>query len=406
VSTESRARHVFIAESVRTPFGRRGGALRFVHPVDLLGAALTACIERSAIDPEQVGQIVGGCVEQVGEQTANPVRNAWIEAGYPDSVAAVSIDSACGSSQQAVGMAAALVAAGVIDVAVACGLASMTRLPIASSFDINVEPVPTRRLSQRDLMTEFGEYSRFGPGQFGCAERLAEIYRIERGDCDQFGFQSQRSAKDAWDDGRFDDEVVTLEVPWTDGEDHEPTGSRKVDRDEGLRDTSLAQLAALSPIAHPQGVHTAGTASQISDGATALLIAAESALVRLGLNPIARIVDHCHVGVDPVLMLEGPIPATRLLLERNGLDIDDIDVFEVNEAFASVPLAWLRALGAEEARLNPNGGAIALGHPVGATGGRLVGTAARELQRRGGRRALVAMCAGGGLGTGTLLERV
>jgi acetyl-CoA C-acetyltransferase len=376
-----------------------------MHPADLLGSVLQACVDRAGIDPSDIGQIVGGCVEPVGEQAANVTRTAWLDAGLPETVAAISIDSACGSAQQAVSLAASLVASGAVDVALGCGLSSMSRLPIAASFNIGFDVPPTRRTTGSSLGSEFASQSaEYGPGQFGCAERLADLYGVDRAMADQFGFQSQQRAQRAWAEGRFDREVVAIEAPVVGG-DASIAQFATIARDGGLRETSLEKLAQLKPLSRPNGVHTAGTASQISDGAAAVLLATRSRATELGMRPRARIVDHCHVGVDPLLMLSGPLAATQRLLERNALTIEDIDVYEINEAFAAVPLMWARVFDADPERLNPNGGAIALGHPVGATGARLIVSALHELERRDASLALVSMCAGGGLGTATLIER-
>ena len=387
---------VVIVEAVRSPLGRRNGALASVHPADLLAAVQTAAIERAGIDPRAVGQVVGGCVSQVGEQTFNIARTAWLTAGLPLEVAATTVDSQCGSSQQATNLATALVASGVVDVALACGVESMSRIPLGAAIRGDFgRPTPK---------SYFGRYE--VTSQFEGAERIAERWGITRDDCDRFGLASQERAARAWVEGRFDREVVTIEAPEVDAEGT-PTGStRTVARDEGLRETSLEALARLKPVAREDGVHTAGSSSQITDGAAAVLLTTAARARDLGLRPRARIVDQCLVGVDPVLMLTGPIDATRRITERTGLGVRDFDVVEINEAFASVVLAWERELGADMEKVNPSGGAIALGHPVGATGARLVTTALHELERSDGTHALVTMCCGGGLGTGTVIERL
>jgi acetyl-CoA C-acetyltransferase len=386
---------VVIVEAVRTPLGRRNGGLAGVHPAELLGAVQKAAVERSGIDSARIGQVVAGCVSQVGEQTFDIGRTAWLTAGLPIEVAATTVDSQCGSSQQATNLAAALIAAGTVDVALACGVESMSRVPLG----VAVSQGPGRPLPKRYF--ERFEYAT----QFEGAERIADKWGITRQDCDQFGLQSQQRARAAWVEGRFEREVLPIDAP--DLEDGEPTGAtHRVERDEGLRETSLEALAALKPVAREDGVHTAGSSSQITDGAAAVLLASASAAAELGLRPRARVVDQCLVGVDPVLMLTGPIDATHRLLGRTGLAIGDFDTIEINEAFASVVLAWEHELHPDDAVVNPNGGAIALGHPVGATGARLVTTALHELERVDGRYALVTMCCGGGLGTGTILERV
>jgi acetyl-CoA C-acetyltransferase len=389
---------VVIIEAVRTPVGRRNGGLAGVHPVDLLGTALTEVIDRSGIDPSEVGQVVTGCVSQVGEQSFNVGRTAWLAAGLPQSVAATTVDTQCGSSQQATNLATALVAAGVVDVAVASGVELMSRIPIGSNSSKKLGlgvPIPKTYFSQYEFTS-----------QFEGAERIATKWGISRADTDEFGLLSQQRAAQAWDEGRFDSQIVPVAAPVLDDEGN-PTGeSRLIQRDEGLRETSLEKLSQLKPVARPDGVHTAGSSSQISDGAAAILVTTREKAAALGLTPRARILDTCLVGVDPVLMLTGPIDATRHMLTRTGMSLDDIDLVEINEAFASVVLAWQRELGADIERTNPNGGAIALGHPLGGTGAVLMTKALHEIERTDKSTALVTMCCGGGLGTGTLLERV
>jgi len=389
---------VVIVEAVRTPVGRRNGALSSVHPADLLGTALTALVERSGIDPGVVEQVVGGCVSQVGEQSFNTTRTAWLSAGLPLETAATTVDTQCGSSQQATNLATSLVGAGVADVAVACGVELMSRIPIGSNSSKKLGlgvPIPK---------AYFGQYE--FTSQFEGAERIAEKWGISRDDTDAFGFRSQQLAAQAWAEGRFGTQVVEVDAPDVDDEGKPLDTTHHVARDEGLRETTLEKLATLKPVAREDGVHTAGSSSQISDGAAALLLMTAERAAALGLTPRARVVDTCLVGVDPVLMLTGPIDATQRLVERTGIGVDQIDVFEVNEAFASVVLAWQKELGVDPDRVNPNGGAIALGHPLGATGSVLVTKALHELERTGGRYGLVSMCCGGGLGTGTLIERL
>jgi acetyl-CoA C-acetyltransferase len=387
---------VVIVEAVRSPLGRRNGGLATVHPAELLSSVQRAAIERSGIDPAAVGQVIGGCVSQVGEQTFNIARTAWLSAGLPLSVAATTVDSQCGSSQQATNLAAALVKAGVIDVALSCGVESMSRVPLGAAVRGEFgRPTPKSYAEHYELTS-----------QFEGAERIADKWGVTRDDCDRFGLLSQQRAQQAWAEGRFEREVVAIDAP-TLAEDGSPSGeTHRVERDEGLRETSLEKLAALKPVARENGVHTAGSSSQITDGAAAVILTTVARARDLGLRPRARVVDQCLVGVDPVLMLTGPIDATQHLLERNRLEMSDIDIVEINEAFASVVLAWERELGADSERVNPNGGAIALGHPVGATGARLITTALHELERRDAALALVTMCCGGGLGSGTLIERV
>ncbi len=390
------ANDVVIVEAVRSPLGRRNGGLATVHPADLLATVQRAAVERAGIDPADVGQVVAGCVSQVGEQTFDIGRTAWLTAGLPLEVAGTTVDAQCGSSQQATNLAASLIGAGVVDVALACGIESMSRVPLG----VAVSQGPGRPLPKSYF--ERYEYAT----QFEGAERIADKWGITREECDRFGLQSQQRAQTAWAEGRFEREVLPIDAPDLD-EDGKPTGTtHRVQRDEGLRETSLEALAALKPVARPDGVHTAGTSSQITDGAAAVLLASAPRAKELGLRPRARIVDQCLVGVDPVLMLTGPIDATHRLHDRTGLSIGDFATIEINEAFASVVLAWERELRPDPAVVNPNGGAIAIGHPVGATGARLVTTALHELERIDGRYALVTMCCGGGLGTGTILERL
>ncbi len=389
---------VVIVEALRTPVGKRNGGLSTVHPAELLAAVQKAVVERSGIDPAAVGQVVTGCVSQVGEQAFNIGRTAWLSAGLPLSVANTTVDTQCGSSQQATNLATALVGSGAVDSAIAGGVEVMSRVPIGSSGrkDIGLGvPIP-RSYFPRYEMTS----------QFEGAERIAEKWGISREDTDAFGLRSQQNAATAWDEDRFGTQIVPIEAPDVD-EDGKPTDTtHTVNRDEGLRDTSLEKLAELKPVARPDGVHTAGSSSQISDGAAAVLLMTAERAEALGLRPRARVVDTCLVGVDPVLMLTGPIDATHRLFERTGLGVEDIDVAEVNEAFASVVLAWQKELGFSPEQTNPNGGAIALGHPLGGTGAVLLTKALHELERTGGRYGLVSMCCGGGLGTGTIIERL
>jgi len=389
---------VVIVDAVRTPIGKRGGGLSTMHPAEVLATVQKAAIERTGIDPAEVGQVVGGCVSQVGEQTFNIARTAWLSAGMPMSVAATTVDTQCGSSQQATNLAASLVGSGTVDVALACGVEAMSRVPIGSAGAKQLglgSPIPKSYFEQYEMTS-----------QFEGAERIADKWGITREDTDAFGFASQQRAAQAWAEDRFAGQYVTVEAPDVD-EDGNPTGTtHTVDRDEGLRETTLEKLASLKPVARENGVHTAGNASQISDGAAAVMMMTEAKAGELGMTPKARIVDTCLVGTDPVLMLTGPIDATQRLLDRTGLSIDDIDVFEINEAFASVVLAWAKEVGADLDTTNPNGGAIALGHPLGGTGAFLMTKALWELERTGGRYALVSMCCGGGLGTGTIIERL
>lgn len=391
-------REVVIVDAVRTPVGRRNGGLSTMHSADLLAAPFRALFERTGMDPAEVGQVVTGCVDQIGQQAFNVGRTAWLTAGLPLEVAATTVDAQCGSSQQAVDVAYALVAAGVIESAVAGGVEVMSKVPIGSNVAKGLgvgSPIPKSYFAQYEYTS-----------QFEGAERIAAQWNVTREDADAFGLRSQRLGAQAWAEDRFGTQIVEIDAPDL-GEDGKPIGTtHHVARDEGLRDTTAEALASLKPVMGDGGVHTAGSSSQISDGAGAVLLMTAEKAAALGLRPLARIVDTCLVGTDPVLMLTGPMDATRTLLARNGLSIDDIDLFEVNEAFASVVLAWETELAVDPERVNPNGGAIALGHPLGGTGSILVTKAVHELQRTGGHRALVSMCCGGGLGTGTLLERL
>jgi acetyl-CoA C-acetyltransferase len=388
---------VVIVDAVRTPVGRRNGGLSTLHPGETLGLVQKALIERSGIDPAIVEQVVGGNVSQVGEQSFNITRTAWLAAGLPLTTAATTVDTQCGSSQQATGLATSLLGSGVVDVAIACGVEAMSRVPIGSNSrkDLGLGvPIPK---------TYFDNYEM--TSQFEGAERIADKWNITRADTDAWGLASQERAIRAWNEDRFAGQYIEVDAPEV-NEAGEVVGTRRVSKDEGLRETTLEKLSTLKPVARPDGVHTAGNSSQISDGAAALLMMTEEKAKALGLKARARVIDTCLVGVDPVLMLTGPIDATQRLLERNNLKIGDIDVFEINEAFASVVLAWAKEVGADLDRTNPNGGAIALGHPLGATGAFLVTKALNELERTGGRYGLISMCCGGGLGTGTLIERI
>ncbi len=390
--------HVVIVDAVRTPIGRRGGGLSSVHPADLMGTVQTALIERTGIDPGHVDQVVGGCVSAVGEQSFNITRTAWLAAGLPQRTAATTVDTQCGSSQQASNLATALVASGAVEVAMACGVEVMSRVPIGANSSRKLGfgvPIPKSYFAQYEYTS-----------QFEGAERIAEHWGVTRDDADRFGLASQERAARAWTEDRFAGQWIPVIAPDLDADGAPTGGTHAVRRDEGIRQSTLDQLATLKPVGRPDGVHTAGNSSQISDGAAGVLLMTEQRAGALGLAPLARIVDTCLVGVDPVLMLTGPIDATRRLLVRQGLTIDQIDTFEINEAFASVVLAWQREVGADPERTNPNGGAIAIGHPLGATGAMLLTKAVHELRRTGGRYGLVSMCCGGGLGTGTLIERV
>jgi acetyl-CoA C-acetyltransferase len=389
---------VVIIDALRSPIGRRNGGLAGVHPAELLSGVLAGLVERSGVDPTEIEQVVTGCVSQVGEQSFNVGRTAWLTAGLPLGAAVTTVDTQCGSSQQATNLATALIASGTVDVAIACGVESMSRIPIGANSSKKLGlgvPIPK---------PYFGQYE--FTSQFEGAERIADQWGVTRSDADEFGFTSQQRAAQAWAEDRFAGQVQSVDAPVLDDE-RNPTGEMSsVQRDEGLRDTTLEKLASLKPVAREDGVHTAGSSSQISDGAAAVLMMSADKAAALGLSPRAHVVDTCLVGVDPVLMLTGPMDATSRLLERTGRTIDDIDLFEINEAFASVVLAWAREVGADLDRTNPNGGAIALGHPLGATGAFLLTKALYELERTDTSSALISMCCGGGLGTGTIIERI
>jgi acetyl-CoA C-acetyltransferase len=387
---------VVIVEAVRSPLGKRNGQLAAIHPVDLLGKVQNELFKRSGVDPSLVGQVVGGCVGQVGMQTMNVTRNAWLAAGLPLEVAATTVDTQCGSSQQATNLSYALIKAGVVDVAVGCGVEAMSQVPMGSTIPKkpSVGIPPTKSYRQNYEWTS----------QFEGADRIAKQWNITRQDADVFGKLSQDRAGAAWAAGAFDSQIVPIDAPvgFEDGKPTEET--HRVTRDGGLRETTLEGLAGLK-LNQEGGVHTAGTSSQISDGAGAVLMMSREKANELGLSVKATLVDTCLVGSDPALMLTGPIYATQKLLADNKMQMSDIDVVEINEAFASVVLAWEKELKPDMATVNPNGGAIALGHPLGGTGAVLLTKAIHELERSNKEQAIVTMCCGGGLGTGTLLRR-
>ena len=382
-----------IVDAVRTPLGKRKGWLAGVHPAVLLGFAQRQVIRRSGVDPDLVEQVVGGCVTQAGEQSNDMVRRAWLHAGLPQHTGGTAIDAQCGSGQQSAHLVHDMVTAGTIDVGIACGVEVMSRIPLGGNVPPGLgDPRPD------DWTIDL-------PNQFEAADRIARNRGLGRDDLEAFGLASQQKARVAVDEGRFKREIAAIEAPVLDDEGA-PTGeTRLVDTDQGLRDTTLEGLAGLEPVLDG-GLHTAGTSSQISDGASALLIMDEDVARAQGLTPRARIVTHCLVGSDPYYHLDGPIEATQRLLERTGMAIPDFDLFEVNEAFASVVLSWAGQHAVDLDKVNVNGGAIALGHPVGSTGTRLITTALHELERRDASTALISMCAGGAMATGTVLERV
>jgi acetyl-CoA acetyltransferase family protein len=384
-------REVVIVEAARTPIGRghpEKGIYKDVHANELLGACYTALFERSGIDPHLVGDVIAGCVQQYGEQSWNVGRNAWLQAGLPYEVPATTIDRQCGSAQQAVNFAASLIASGVHDVAVGSGVEHLGHVPmfVGRKWEVEVgEPWPAAMRDRYDLVD-----------QGISAELIADQWKITREEMDEIGLRSHRNAAQATEEGRFDREMVPMQV----------NGSRHT-ADQGIRpDTSMEALGGLKPAFKADGRVTAGNSSQISDGAAAVLLMSADMASELGLKARARIVDHTTVGVDPVTMLTGPIPGTRKILERNKMTMNDIDLVEINEAFASVVAAWKCELDPDMDRVNVNGGAIALGHPLGSTGARLITTLVHELERSDKEYGLVTMCCGGGLGTTTLIQRV
>lgn len=384
---------VYIVSAVRSAIGKRGKGLAGLMPADLLGAVQTAAMERCNLDAANVGQLIGGCVSQINEQSFNIARIAWLSGGHPEEVASTTVDSQCGSSQQATSLGAAMVASGMEEIVMSCGVEMMSRVPLGSNMAGGVP-------MGESYMSHYQPTS-----QFQGAAMIAEEYQITRADTDAFGLKSQANAARAWEENRFEREIVPITAPSVDKEG-KPTGKTQVvDRDEGLRATTMEALGTLQPVPG-QEIHTAGSSSQVSDGAAAVILASAAACKKYNLTPRAKIVATTLVGVDPVTMLKGPIPATKKVLDQAGLSIDDVDVFEVNEAFASVVLAWQKAVNANPDKVNPNGGAIALGHPTGSTGARLITTALHELERTNGKYGLIAMCCGGGLGTGTIIERV
>jgi acetyl-CoA acyltransferase len=384
-------REVVIVEAVRTPVGRghlEKGYYKDVHPNDLLGKCYTEVLDRAGVDASEVEDVIAGCVQQFGEQGLNVARNAWLQEGLPIEAAATTVDRQCGSAQQAVNFGAALIAAGVHDVVIGSGVEHMGHLPFSAGLK-----------TQQDFGTAFtpklmDKHNIVGQG-LG-AEMIADQWEIPRAELDELALRSHQLAAKATEEGKFERETVPVEV----------NGDTYV-TDQGIRpDTSLEALAALKPVFKEDGKITAGNSSQISDGAAAVLLMSREKAEQLGLRPRARIVDQTTVGVDPVTMLTGPIPATRKILERNGMTIDDFDFVEINEAFAPVVAAWAREHGPDMDRVNPRGGAMAIGHPLGSTGARLLTTLLHELEDEDRELGLVTMCCGGGLGTATLIQRV
>ena len=387
-----------IVDAVRTPTGRRNGVFKDIHAVDLASIPLRALVKRNNLDPTLIDDVIMGNVSQTGEQAYNIGRNAALAAGFPEEVPGVTIDRQCGSSQQAAHFAAQAIMAGAQDIVIAAGVESMTRVPMG----ITAEQGPGMPFGPR--MVE--RYAQGLVPQGISAEMIAEKWGISRGELDELSLESHQRANRATEEGRFEGQIVPVEITRDNGE------TEMITRDEGIRsDTSLEKLASLQPAFKADGVVTAGNSSQISDGAAAVLIMSEEKANELGLKPKARFVNFSMVGVDPITMLTGPIPATEKVLERAGLGIDDIDLFEVNEAFAAVTVAWRMEHGGSNPkalwnRTNVNGGAIALGHPLGCSGARLLTTLVWELERTGGRYGLQTMCEGGGMANGTIIERI
>ncbi|MGB3009988.1 MAG: steroid 3-ketoacyl-CoA thiolase [Mycobacterium sp.] len=382
-----------IVEATRSPIGKRAGWLSGLHATELLGAVQKALIDKAGIDAATVEQVIGGCVTQYGEQSNNVTRVAWLTAGLPEQVGATTVDCQCGSAQQANHLIAGLIAAGAIDIGMACGIEAMSRVGLGANAGPDRAKI---RAESWDLDM---------PDQFTAAERIAKRRCITRADLDHLGLLSQQRAKRAWDEHRFDREISALEAPVID-ENKQPTAERHmVGRDQGLRETTADGLAALKPVMEG-GLHTAGTSSQISDGAAAVLWMDEDKAKALGLKPRARIVSQALVGSEVYYHLDGPVQSTARVLEKAGMTMADIDLVEINEAFASVVLSWAQVHNADMDKVNVNGGAIALGHPVGSTGSRLITTALHELERTDTSTALITMCAGGALSTGTIIERI
>ena len=388
------ANDAVIVDAVRTPVGRRGGALSGWHPVDLLAETLNELVARSGIDAGVVDDVICGCVSQIGEQSLNIGRNAWLAAGLPEEVPATTIDRQCGSSQQAIHFGAQGVLSGAYDVAIACGVEHMTRVPMGSSAQSQGWPFSDRLMAR---------YEGGLVPQGISAEIIAERWGLSREQLDSWSARSHERALKATRDGAFRNEIHPIKVT-TD------TGTDLFEVDEGMREPNMEKIASLQPSFKADGVVTPANSSQISDGAAALLIMSRAAAERLGVRPLARFVSFALSGTDPITMLTGPIPATRKVLERAGLSMDDVDAIEINEAFASVVLAWQKELDLPDSymdeRVNPNGGAIALGHPLGASGARLMTTLLSVLEARDARYGLQTMCEGGGLSNATVIERL
>jgi acetyl-CoA acyltransferase len=398
------SRNAVIVDAIRTPGGKRNGSLGGWHAADLSGTVLRALGERNDLDPALVDDVIMGCVSQVGDQGVNVGRSAVLAAGWPDSVPATTIDRQCGSSQQAAHFAAQGVIAGAYDVGVAAGVEVMTRTPMGSTRGGGEPFGPLVHQRYADVET-FGTQGLVHQGL--SAELIAERWDLSREDLDAFGLQSQQRAAAARDAGRFDREILPVEVRTWDPEAREATHhGRDLTADEGIRASTAEKLANLKPAFLPEGRVTAANSSQITDGASAVLIMSEERALQLGLTPRARFHTFAVAGADPIAMLTAPIPATRKVLERSGLGVEDIDVVEINEAFASVVLAWQKETGFDLDRVNVNGGAIALGHPLGSSGSKLMSTLLCELERSGGRYGLQTMCEGAGLANATIIERL
>lgn len=382
-----------IVEAVRTPLGKRRGWLAGLHPAVLLGLAQTEVLRRAGVDSAVIDQVIGGCVSQAGEQSNNMVRRAWMHAGLNNSTASTVIDAQCSSAQQATHLIHAMIAGGVIKAGVACGVESMSRVGLGANVPQGLgNPRP------KDWSIDL-------PDQFTGADRIAHDRGFSREDVDAFGLRSQQRAAAARAEGRFEREIFAVTAPVLDDEGKETGQTREVNQDQGIRETSMEKLAALKPVIEG-GTHTAGTSSQVSDGASALLLMDSDLADSLGLKPRARIVASALVGADPYYHLDGPVQATEKVLADSGMAVRDIDVFECNEAFAAVAMSWAKVHGIPEDKYNVNGGAIALGHPVGSTGTRLLTTALHELERQDKQFGLVTMCAGGAQASGTIIERI
>lgn len=379
-----------IVDAARTPFGRRDGWLSGLHAAELLGSAQRGVLDRTGVDPELVEQVIGGCVTPAGEQFGNVTRTSWMHAGLPSHTGSTTIDAQCGTAAQASLLLAGQIAMGGLEVGVACGVELMSRVPLTPKAGLGLgTPRPA-------------DWSVDTPDQYTAADRIAAKRGFSREEIDAFGLRSQERARQAWDAGRLDSQIIPVSVPAAEGQD--PSQRQLVSRDQGLRDTSMAALGGLKPT-HEGGLHTAGTSSQISDGASAAVLMSEDRARSLGMRPKARLLAQCVIGGDTEFMLDGPVDAATTLLKRTGMSAGDIDLFEVNEAFAAVPMSLAKVHDVAPDRLNVNGGAIAIGHPAGATGIRLIATAIDELARRDKQTAMIAICASAAT-TCLILERI